>query len=110
MEVVLGEVKPSHVDWEVELDSWEKSGLSGAAYSRERGLAYSAFGYHKRKRESMVPPQLVALTEKGGQDRAESKESGVVIGLEGSCYRVLVASGFDEKTLIRVLSLLAKAG
>lgn len=109
MEVLLGEMKPPKVDWCAELERWEKTGLSAAAYCRERGLTYSTFGYYKRKKETAVRPQLVALGEFGRADHQALRPSGVAVRMDGSCCAVAVTRDFDEPTLLRVLAIVGQA-
>ena len=58
MEAVREQVETEGVNWEQELTRFEESGLSGAAYCRERNLRYSTFGYHKRKKDTVAKPKF----------------------------------------------------
>ncbi len=108
MEAVREQVETEGVNWEQELTRFEESGLSGAAYCRERNLRYSTFGYHKRKKDTVAKPKLVALSPLNARPVGEQKPAGIGIRMDGVGYRITLRSGFDEETLLRALSVMAR--
>ncbi len=108
MEAVRKYVESDAVNWEQELTRFEESGLSGAAYCRERCLRYSTFGYHKRKKDTVARPQFVALSHLDEHSVGGQKSAGIGIRMDGGQYRITVSSGFEDETLLRVLSVMSR--
>lgn len=90
------------VDWESELTGFDRSGMNGAAYCRERGLSYSAFGYHHRKRGASCVTELVAVPT----DRVRKPEPPQIrVYWYGAVIELLPE--FDAGALARVLTTVA---
>lgn len=97
--------------WSGLVKAWEESGLSQAAFCRERGVQTGTFAWWKR--------QLRRARRNGAKRRGRpAKERGrfVEVRLAGTCsapaYEVVLArgrsirvsSGFDPQTLSRLIT------
>jgi len=111
--------------WRKVLGAWAKSGLTQAAFCRERGIAVASFAWWKRelaRRDAertetpqqsgtaatpdlaagpMFVPVRVKPTEAGRSGDAD----GIEIVVRGG-RRVRVGAGFDAQALARVVSVL----
>ena len=94
---------------EQECDGWQahvaaqlESGLSVPAYCRGANLnVYTFYGWRRRARRSDFVEVLA------DDQAALGQETGVEV-LVGAGVSVRVTGGFDESTLVRVVSLLRK--
>ena len=97
MERMSREARRAH--WREVMDAWRESGLSKAAFCRERGIGQHLFYYWQRRLGEGASPVGEGFTRVEVVDPAASGVrlrlvSGLVLELE---------PGFDEGTLARVL-------
>lgn len=88
--------------WEV-MEAWGESGLSKAAFCRERGIGQPLFYYWQRRLREASSPVGEGFARVEAVDPAASGVrlrlvSGLILELE---------PGFDEATLARVLRVVA---
>lgn len=89
--------------WKTVLREQKESGLSAAAFCRERGVSNQSFGYWKKRLAKPAPGaarfrELVVASGKSGDQFYE-----VVLG----SVTIRVPSGFDDEDLRRLLSLVS---
>jgi hypothetical protein len=96
-----------HEKWSSILDEWKASGLSGAAFCRERGITYWNFTAWKRRLQVVKenPCQFVAVEFEKDVDR---QDCGVDVML-GQGLRLVLARGFDEEEMLRAIAALQGA-
>ena len=96
------------VYWQDLVDQWSRSGLSQAAFCRERGITYGSFTWWKR--------QLLAAGD--GAPRGRTKKAGVFVEVQvpGSAkrpaYELILARGrvlriydpFDSDSVSRLIT------
>lgn len=86
--------------WIDHLAHWRLSGLNGAAWCRERGIAYPVFLYWKRKLESKLASegQFVEITN--------PEETNLILECNGITIRL--STKFDTELLKNCLLLLKR--
>lgn len=91
--------------WEQQLENWRASGLTGAAWCRQKEIAYAVFLYWRKKLESEA---LTAQSE----EFIEIPEAPDEIGLILECQGVMVhlTKGFDAELLQNCLQVLRGLG
>lgn len=93
--------------WRQTMADCEASGMKAAAFCRSRGISIHQYRYWRKR----LDKRSQATVADGGFIRIDDEEStaaGVTL-LAGS-YRIAVAAGFCEATLLRTLAALeAKA-
>jgi len=93
-------------EWQKHFDEQSKSGKRVSAYCTEHGLTTHKFYYWRNRLR-----ELAGRSSGGGfvECRVQSVATGCPVILEcGSGYRLQIAAGFDERTLKRVLAVLAQ--
>jgi hypothetical protein len=88
--------------WKEMLQEWHLSGLSGAAWCKEKGVAYIQFLYWRRRLEPSSSPKpkfnpFIELEE-------ESNDTWIEISLEGAHIRI--SKNFDRGALLFCLKVL----
>ena len=89
--------------WQEVVAAWEGSGLSQAAFCRERGLCLASFGYWRRRLREAVGE--VGFAEVAIGDLAEAAAGSGVRLVVGDGVVVALDVGFDEMTLRRLLQV-----
>jgi hypothetical protein len=89
--------------WKEMLQEWHFSGLSGAAWCKEKGVAYIQFLYWRKRLEPRSLPEqpkpspFIELPE-------ESTDTWIEISLEGA--KIKISKNFDRGALLFCLKVL----
>ena len=97
-------------EWSGTLDEWESTGLSGAAFCRERGIAYWKFSKWKqrlRRQKSTAADEAHGFVALGFENEAEDG-CGVKV-VVGRGVRLVLSKGFDETELARAIRVLHRS-
>ena len=111
-------VRRTAAESEALCQSFLSSGFNQQQYCREHGVSKSTLSslLNRRRRAlakkdedslALRPVELVSTTQPITQASIQSSTSGLAIELR-SGLRVVVSSGFDEATLLRLLALLER--
>jgi hypothetical protein len=84
--------------WEGQLNSWKASGLTQAAYCREKNLGVRRFLYWKKR----IFPERPSATLVELPMRSVLADSPITVVVDGRC-RIEIDKGFDPETLEKVL-------
>ena len=84
--------------WTDKVRQWRSSGLSAAAWCKERGVIYSQFLYWRERIAQKAVEPFVELKD------PQSDESGIEIDIHGITVRL--AKEFDASSLLCCLKLL----
>lgn len=88
--------------WETRIARWRASGVSMAAYCRQRGLSYTAFVWWRRRLEQAITSSPLTLIPV-----AAPTSSGVAIVVRlASGIGIEVEAGFDAALLSAVVHAL----
>jgi hypothetical protein len=94
-------------EWQIKLEQWHASSLTGMAWCREQNINYNVFLYWRRKLENKTieqnkidsqPNQFVELVE------PSKNTSGIEIEYQGAVFRL--SKDFDGTTFQRCFQLL----
>ena len=91
--------------WELKIQEWRQSGLSGRSWCRANNVTYSTFmaWCHRLKSSNPItkqaPPSFIELKE-----LPEIKSSGIYLECQG--IRIHLSSSFDELVLMKCLKVL----
>ncbi len=87
--------------WQRHIEQWSQSGLSQAAYCRERNLKIKSFTYFKsRLKKKNLPVQFVQVP-------VEPVRVPYFLKLNiGSSFQIDIPDGFSQNTLTQVLQVL----
>lgn len=87
--------------WQRYIEQWSQSGLSQAAYCRERNLKIKSFTYFKsRLKKKNLPVQFVQVP-------VEPVRAPSFLKLNiGSSFHIDIPDGFSQNTLTQVLQVL----
>jgi len=98
------ETASSNKIWQTHIKAWEKSGLSGKEYCRQRQLSYHAFVYWKKKLGLRQPTATFFLPVPTNLHQGDTG-SGLKIEV-GNRFKIEVPDGFTARTLARVIAAL----
>lgn len=113
----MSETEERLVFWHGHWEGWAASGLSQRAYCARHGLSYSAFGYWRnRVKAEPAAPTLafvpVIAEPPAGAAAVPAPEPAVPeVGIEirlAYGRTLVVAAGFDEAVLVRVIRVLER--
>lgn len=103
--------------WAEIMSSWAQSGLSQAAFCKERGIPFSTFQYWRsrgkvrEKRDirfsepASVPPPFLPVQVVQSRPVAEGRPHALTVLLPCG-YRIEVGTGFDPETLRKIINTL----
>jgi hypothetical protein len=86
--------------WQRHIEQWLQSGLSQAAYCRERNLKIKSFTYFKSRLKKNLPVQFVQVPVEPVQ-----LPSFLKLNI-GSSFQIDIPDGFSQNTLTQVLQVL----
>ena len=103
--------------WAEIMSDWARSGLSQAAFCKERGIPYSTFQYWRSRRKARekwdarslepasVPPPFLPVQVVQSRPVAEEARQGLTVLLPGG-YRIEVGADFEPEVLRKIISAL----
>ena len=99
-------------EWEHHLRSWKKSGLSKAAYCRQKEISYHAFNYWKKRIEKPKPPSPITLVKLEGTEKVtssfqkqhETSHSSIRFWVKDFCIEV--EDNFSKAGLVQLIETL----
>jgi len=89
--------------WKQVADEWKTTGLSRAAFARQRGLRPNHFTWWLRRLSEEEAQTFVEVPAADNGPVGISAETGVTVVVGG--VEVRLSPGFDEETFARVLAL-----
>ena len=105
--------------WQDLVDQWSRSGLSQAAFCRERGITYGSFTWWKRQLVSAAGGDAGPGGSRSGRGRATKTGSFVEVqlGPARASYEVVLARGrvlriygpFDSESVSRLITAVEAA-
>jgi len=87
--------------WRHHIEQWSQSGLSQAAYCRERNLKIKSFTYFKSRLEKNLPVQFVQVPVDPVRVPSFLKLN------VSSSFQIEIPDGFSQNTLTQVLQVLS---
>lgn len=90
--------------WNQLAEEWKATGLSRAAFARQRGLRPNHFAWWLRRLKEEEAKAFVEVTAAEGGAVEANAGGGVTVVVRG--VEVRLSPGFDEETFDRALSLL----
>jgi hypothetical protein len=96
--------------WEKVIKSWEASGISQSAFCRKTGLNVKTLNRWnlKLKHKKLTPKSRITFVQLPLPKQSKQEFSGegdLQLYVNGQ-YRITVANGFGEETLVRLLKVL----
>ena len=100
--------EPLRAKWRGLLTEQEQSGLSGAAFCRERNLSIKSFGYWRKRlsEKSAANSQWLAVTADPSPVHGVLARHSRTLTLQIGIVSVDIASGFDRELLRDVVRAL----
>ena len=100
------------LEWENHLKSWKRSGLSKAAYCRQKEISYHGFNYWKRRMEKSQPPSSITLVKleetrnitSSFQQRSVTRQSSIRFWVKDFCIEV--GDNFSKTSLVQLIQTL----